>query len=98
MKTFVKDPDATLDYEFDWSKWLATSGNDTISQSSWDIKPLGASTETLSLSGVPTISNGVTSAFFEGGALGERYRITNSIITSAGRIDERSFVLEIKEK
>ena len=30
---FIKDPDAVLDYQADWSDWL---GDDTISSSSWE--------------------------------------------------------------
>ena len=40
MKGFVKDPDATLDYSFDWSPWL---GTDTISTSQWFIDSSGLS-------------------------------------------------------
>ena len=32
MKGFVKDPDAILDYAFDWSPWL---NGDEISTSDW---------------------------------------------------------------
>jgi hypothetical protein len=33
----LKDPQAVLDYGFDWSKWL---GTDTISTSTWTV-PVG---------------------------------------------------------
>jgi len=32
MTTFMKDPDAVLDYSVDWSKWLA---GDQIETSTW---------------------------------------------------------------
>ena len=32
--TFIKDPDAVLDYSVDWSKWLA---GDQIQTSSWSV-------------------------------------------------------------
>ena len=32
MTTFLKDPDAVLDYSVDWSKWLA---GDQIETSTW---------------------------------------------------------------
>ena len=32
MTTFLKDPDAVLDYSVDWSKWLA---GDQIQTSAW---------------------------------------------------------------
>jgi len=34
MTTFIKDPDAVLDYSVDWSKWLA---GDQIQTSAWSV-------------------------------------------------------------
>jgi hypothetical protein len=34
MTTFLKDPDAVLDYSVDWSKWLA---GDQIEASAWSV-------------------------------------------------------------
>ena len=31
IETFTKDPDETLDYEFDWSPWLAPDGDTLVS-------------------------------------------------------------------
>jgi len=36
MTRFLKDPDAVLDYGFDWSDWLADG--ETISTSTWTVE------------------------------------------------------------
>ena len=68
-QTFVKDPDATLDYIIDWSEWLDT---DTISTSTWTV-PTG-------LTNVSD-SNTTTTAtiWLSGGTAGQRYTVSNRI-------------------
>lgn len=34
MTTFLKDPDAVLDYSIEWSKWLA---GDQVQASAWSV-------------------------------------------------------------
>lgn len=87
MKTYYKDPDAVLDYSFDWSNWLA---DDSIDTSSWSV-PSGVVKVSSSNSG------SLTTVWLSGGKAGESYLITNHIVTSAGREDDRSFLLELKE-
>lgn len=89
MKTYNKDPDSVLDYSFDWTNWL---GKDAISTSSWDI-PTDL-TEVLS----DVQDNSITTVWLSGGVKGERYLVTNHIITQAGREDDRSFIIEMTNK
>jgi len=91
MKGFVKDPDATLDYSFDWGPWL---GIDTITASSWAIDKSGLSIIPAS----ETFDDTTTRAFLTGGALNERYVITNQITTNGSRTDERSVEIHIKNR
>jgi uncharacterized phiE125 gp8 family phage protein len=87
MGTYIKDPDSKLDYGFDWSEWL---GADTISSSSWVIA-----------SGLTKVSDSasttVTAVTISGGIIGQQYVITNRIITAAGRQDDRSHLIAIRE-
>ena len=89
IQTFRKDPDAKLDYGFDWSDWLAAG--ETISTSAWTIAAglTEESTETGSTS---------TKVWLSGGTDGDTYTVTNTIETSAGRIDERSFQIIVEER
>jgi hypothetical protein len=85
----TKDPDATLDYPIDWSKWLDTT--DTIQSVTW-VVPTGI-TQTAQ-------SNTNTAAviWLAGGTVGRKYRITCRITTSAGRTEDFSFDVVIAEK
>jgi hypothetical protein len=90
MRTFYKDPDATLDYVWDWTDWL---GNDTIS--SFTITPPNIE---LVVEGTPTELNGVITAFLTGGVLNKSYKIVCKILTNGGRTEDRSIRLIIKQK
>jgi hypothetical protein len=88
MKTFVKDPDANLDYGFDWELWL---DGDTISTSNWTVEsPLVATLESS--------SNTITGLFIAGGDHGSDYLVTNRITTNGGLTDDRSFQLKIRNR
>jgi hypothetical protein len=94
---FVKDPSAQKDYSVDWTARLASG--ETIVASAWEIAALGASSNGLAIEGTPSVAAGRCTAFLKGGAVGERYRVTNRITTSASptpRIDDHSFLVEIK--
>lgn len=83
---FYKDPDAYLDYVWDWSEWL---GDDTIV--SHDV-----TVETgLTLESESTTTTAVT-VWLSGGTLGETYAVTVKIDTAAGRTDERTSSMRIR--
>lgn len=85
---FVKDPDAILDYKIDWSGWL---NGDTISASSWTAEA-GIT--------IDSDSNDTTSAtvWLSGGTAGEIYEVTNHIVTTLGREDDRTLTMQMDEK
>ena len=91
LPTYTKDPQAKLDYGFDWTDWLA---GDTIAASTWVSAPAG-----LTLTS-PTFSNTHTTVWIAGGAVGVSYTVTNHITTalSPAREDDRSFRLKVKER
>lgn len=84
FKDHKKDPDATLDWIFDWNDWLTEF--ETISTSEFIVDP-----------GITIESNGNTqktaTVWLSGGTAGEVYRVTCRITTSEGRADDRSFTL-----
>jgi len=91
MKTFVKDPDATLDYSFDWGPWLVT---DVIASSTWSINNSG-----LSIVGASEdYDDTTTTVFLTGGADGEKYEVTNRITTAASRTDERTILIRVRQR
>lgn len=85
---FTKDPQETLDYAVDWTRWLLT---DVIVGSTWTVPAgitMSSETETAK----------VATIWLSGGTLGEDYVIVNQITTAAGRISERSMTISIRSK
>jgi hypothetical protein len=85
---FYKDPDAKLDYGFDWATWL---GSDTISSSSWTV-PTGLTKVS------DTNDTTTTTVWLSGGTAGVSYRVVNSIVTAGGREEDRSLWIVMKER
>ena len=89
MPTYVKDPDAVLDYGFDWSAWLAAG--ETIATSTWTV-PVGLTNE--SESNTDTLSV----VWLSGGTDRQTYQVVNHIVTSQGREDDRTLKIKIKDR
>ena len=89
MAKYIKDPDAVLDYGFDWSDWL--QDGETISTSSWTV-PTG-----LTEVGDSNTTT-ATKVWVSGGTAGDDYTITNHIVTSDSREDDRSHTLKVQER
>lgn len=87
---FKKDPDATLDYTFDWSAYLTAEG-DSIVSIQWVL-----SSGLVLVSQV--FSSTAPSAFVSGGVLDAAETLTCRITTSGGRIDDRTAVLNITQR
>lgn len=87
MQTFIKDPDAVLDYKNDWSAWL---GDDTIAASIWT-----ASSDDIAIDS-SNFDDTTTTPWISGGIVGQSYIITNHIVTVGGREDDRSFKIKCK--
>ena len=100
MSEYIKDPDAVLDYKFDWK--TATNGRGFTD---WL-----ASGETI-ISGVITAEAGLTVdsyllsdsstsviGWLSGGTAGDDYTVTCRITTSAGRTDDRSITIKCQER
>ena len=85
---FTKDPDAVLDYVWDWSAWL---GEDTIATHvvvSDDGLTVEASTEDA----------GRVTVWLSGGTARTAYSVTCSIVTDGGRADDRTSRFHVQER
>lgn len=89
--SMVKDPEATLDYAVDWTAWLEEG--DVVLTSAW-----AAVGVTIEDSPVPSHDAGVSRVWVSGGTTGAPASITNSIVTAAGRRDDRTIHLTIVHK
>ena len=88
--TITKDPDAVLDYIFDWEDWI-----DDVSDTLADHTMVPESGITVDSSSI--VSKTVV-AWVSGGTVGTTYRLTCRIVTAAGRTDDRSIFLKIRER
>lgn len=87
-QVFTKDPEAILDYVVDWSDWLV---GDTIATSTW-VADSGIT--------IDDDDNTTTTAtvWLSGGTVGTVYEATNSIVTAAGREDDRTITVIVLER
>ncbi len=89
MTVFIRDPDSNLDFACDWSVWL--QDDETIVTSVW-LPDEGITTAT------PSVVGGRTVVWLSGGEVGQTYRVTNRITTSAGRIDDRTLLIRVRNR
>ncbi len=98
-----KDPDETLDYSVDWSRFL---DDDTISTVAWFIHDAADAKEEVSNAEVVnglqfvqgTVSGQVATARFALGTNNIRYTVVCRVNTTEGLQYERSIFLRVKEK
>lgn len=87
---FTKDPEAVLDYSFDWKEeWL--EDDETIVShviTVPDEMTLDRSEE----------ADGKIAVWLSGGLGGKTYRVECKISTNRGRVDERSIWIKIEER
>lgn len=88
---FVKDPDATLKYKFDWSSWLAMG--ETISS-----QVITAETGITADSGTITDSSTTVTVELSGGTAGNYYDVACKITTSDSQIDERTIKIQCRHR
>lgn len=88
---FFKDPEAVLDYKFDWSSWLATG--ETIST-----KEITATTGITVDSSSITDTNTSVTVWLSGGTADSDYTIECKIVTSDSRTDERKIAILVRER
>lgn len=85
--TIKKDPQATLDYPFDWAEWLTPIG-DSIASVTFTVDP--------SLTKVSqSFTSYVATAVISGGVAGTTVPVACKIVTNGGRTDERTINLKI---
>jgi hypothetical protein len=89
VSNMMKDPDAVLDYAFDWSSWL--EGGEVISNHTITV-------DTGITKDSDSESSGVVTAWLSGGTHGSDYIVACKIITSLSRTDERSINIRCRER
>jgi hypothetical protein len=94
MTFLLKDPDAVLDYSIDWgADYLGDT--DTLAESSWSVLPDETGGVAIAAS---DLGDTVATVTVGGGVAGRIYRVSNRVVTQAGRVDERSIVLRVEKR
>jgi hypothetical protein len=89
--TIVKDPNAVLDYSWDWAAWLAEVPGDAIA--SYDVTvESGITLQSDAVAGA------IVTAWIAGGTAGQRLSATCRIVTTDGRTDDRSIWFDLRER
>ena len=85
-----KDPAAVLDYEVDWSAWLAQgetiAGTPVIAAPGMTVNPAGKQTQ---------VDGGKVIFWLGGGTVETFHDVSCQVTTSAGRTDRRTFPLRV---
>lgn len=87
MAALVKDPNAVLDYGFNWASWL---GADTITTSTWVVTGATKASDTHDTT--------TTTVWLSAGTVGTAIKATNHIVTAGGRTDERTISIAVRER
>ena len=89
IETWLKDPQAVLDWTWNWSDWLQ-EGEEVASTSS-TISP------GLIIDEMTNTSTTIT-VWISGGTVGNPYRVTVQVVTNQGRTDERSALIRVTNR
>lgn len=97
-----KDPNAILDYLWNWGGWLADG--ETIASA--DVLPVGvalaagkpAPAIVAGSSAAGAVANGAVLAWLSGGVVDADASATCRVTTSAGRVDDRTITFTIVER
>lgn len=98
MAANIKDPEAVLDYGWDWAApdrgriWLADG--DSITESTWTIEGPDDDLEVVT----DTHDDTTTTIWLRGGTLGKAYKATNHVTTADGRKDDRTLRITITSR
>jgi hypothetical protein len=103
--TYIKDPDATLDYKFDWKPLTNGSGNsdwlvsgETITAATITISPSVAVTGLIK--DIQSITDTFTTVtvWLSAGTDYVDYTVACKIVTNGGRTDERTITICVRNR
>jgi hypothetical protein len=89
-KRFEQDPDAVLDYTLDWVDYLV--------EDDFIVDVAFTTSDVALVVNSENFTNTWTSVWLSGGLLAVSYSVVCHITTDAGRQDDRTFMLTIRQK
>lgn len=98
--SFKKDPQAVLDYYWDWKALTNNSGPSDWLEAGETISTYTVTAETgLTVDSDELINADTTvKAWFSGGTAGQSYKVVCHIVTTADREDDRTMTIPVMER
>ena len=103
--TFIKDPEAVLDFKFDWAPLTNGSGNsdwlqagETISAKTIVISPSVAATGLTADSSTITDTSTSVTVWLSKGTDYTDYQVACKIVTNGARTDERTMTICVRNR
>lgn len=90
-----KQPAEIKDYPISYEDWLAEAG-DTLEDASAAVECLTGDDASLVVYSI-TLSPTAVAVWLSGGADGQKYKVTVTVNTAAGRRDESEFIMKVKD-
>lgn len=90
IATFIKDPNAVLDYTISWRRWLGPT--DAISAAPTVTADAGINVDSSTFNGASC------TVWLSGGADGTSYNVAVKIVTVGGRTDERTITIRVANR
>ena len=91
-----KQPVEIKDYPINYAGWLAVAG-DTLIDVDADVVCLSNPDDTSLIVHNLTISPTAVSVWLSGGTDGERYKVSVTVTTQGGRVDQSEFIVKVKD-
>lgn len=100
INRFIKDPQAVLDWKYDWAALTNGSGESDWLESGETIASHTVAPDTGITVDGHTQTDGDTSVtvWLSGGTAITSYNVTCHIITTAGREDDRTIIIDVEER
>lgn len=95
LDKYIKQPAEVKDYDIDFSEWLPTG--DTISTYEADVVCIvGTDDDTLTVDS-QSASSTTVKTWLSGGTDGCTYKVTVTVTTVGGRVDQSEFKVKVKD-
>ena len=89
-----KSPTAVLPYTLDYTDWL---GSDTINTATWTVSTIAHDTSALVIDSESETTK-KTTVMLSGGTVGNIYTASNTIVTTGGKTEKRSFRVVVEDR
>lgn len=91
LGTLIKQPAERRDIDLNFTKWLAKRPGDSLASATSEVDLVGLTVES------PVVDSPIVKQWFSGGEDGQMYKVTVTVTTTQGRIEQVEFKVRVKE-